>query len=268
MGRTWSRTSVRSASTSIRANRGSIGSRAIRLPISVRRAPSSPRPGARTAPSSTSRSKAAFTPRESGGVRNGKADTSPKPRESICSTTDARLVRRISGSVNSGRVAKSSSAYRRTAIPGAVRPARPARCWADACDTGSIGRRWILLRALYREMRAVPVSMTYLIPGTVRLVSATFVARMTRRRTPATCERSKTRCCSAAESRPYSGSTSVGEASFAYMPRTASIASRISASPGRNTSTSPAGSRSSSRRARVSPSMSSDSSSDASVRGR
>ena len=35
-------------------------------------------------------------------------------------------------------------------------------------------------------MRAVPVSMTYRMPGTVRLVSATFVARMTRRRTPAT----------------------------------------------------------------------------------
>ncbi len=83
----------------------------------------------------------------------------------------------------------------------------------------------------------------------MRLVSATFVARITRRRMPATCDRSNTRCCSAADSRPYSGSTSVGAASFAYMPRTASAASRISASPGRNTRTSPAGSRSSSRRA-------------------
>ncbi len=41
----------------------------------------------------------------------------------------------------------------------------------------------------------------------------------------------------------------MGAASFAYAPRTASIASRISASPGRKTSTSPAGSRSSSRSA-------------------
>jgi hypothetical protein len=41
-----------------------------------------------------------------------------------------------------------------------VRPARPERCWADACDTGSIGRRCTLLRLLYREMRAVPVSTT------------------------------------------------------------------------------------------------------------
>ena len=36
-------------------------------------------------------------------------------------------------------------------------------------------------------MRAVPVSMTYLMPGTVSEVSATFVARTTRRRMPGVC---------------------------------------------------------------------------------
>ena len=50
--------------------------------------------------------------------------------------------------VNSGRVWKSSSPYRRIATPGLVRPARPERCCADACDTGSIGRRWNFARAL------------------------------------------------------------------------------------------------------------------------
>ena len=79
----------------------------------------------------------------------------------------------------------------------------------------SMGSRCTFERLLYREMRAVPVSMTYLMPGTVRLVSATFVASTTRRRTPATVLRSNTRCCSAAESRPNRGRTSVGERSLA-----------------------------------------------------
>src|SRR5690606_5604064 len=101
-------------------------------------------------------------------------------------------------------------------MPSLVRPARPERWFADAWDTASMGRRCTLDRLLYREMRAVPVSMTYLMPGTVRLVSATFVASTTRRRTPATLDGSKTRCCSAADSRPYSGSTSTGAVEERY----------------------------------------------------
>ena len=44
--------------------------------------------------------------------------------------------------------------------PGAVRPERPARWAADACEIGSIGRRCTFVRRLYREMRAVPGSTT------------------------------------------------------------------------------------------------------------
>ncbi len=69
-------------------------------------------------------------------------------------------------------------------MPSLVRPARPARCFALAWLIASIGSRWIFDRALYRLIRAEPASTTYLMPGTVRLVSATFVARMTRRRVP------------------------------------------------------------------------------------
>ncbi len=57
---------------------------------------------------------------ELGGVRT-------TPIEDICSSTDANEVRRISGSVNSGRDSKSSCEYRRMHMPGLVRPARPAR---------------------------------------------------------------------------------------------------------------------------------------------
>ncbi len=45
-------------------------------------------------------------------------------------------------------------------MPGATRPQRPERWFADACDTGSIGRRCTLSRRLYREIRAVPASTT------------------------------------------------------------------------------------------------------------
>ncbi|MEZ5262641.1 MAG: hypothetical protein R2755_12915 [Acidimicrobiales bacterium] len=40
---------------------------------------------------------------------NGKLAMSPRRSAAICKMTEARLVRRISGSVNSGRVAKSVS---------------------------------------------------------------------------------------------------------------------------------------------------------------
>ena len=56
---------------------------------------------------------AASTPsrtwRRSGGSRNAKSSTSPRPSAAICRITEARLVRRISGSVKRGRSSKSSS---------------------------------------------------------------------------------------------------------------------------------------------------------------
>ena len=97
---------------------------------------------------------------------------------------------------------KSSSEYSRIAMPSLVRPLRPERWFADACEIASIGSRCTFERTLYRLMRAVPASMTYLMPGTVRLVSATFVASTIRRRTPATVEGWNTRCWSAEDSRP------------------------------------------------------------------
>ena len=112
------------------------------------------------APSSVSRSSPSFTPRESGGCRNGKSWMSPSPSEIICRMTAARFVRRISGSVYSGLRSKSSSEYNRIAMPGLVRPERPDRCRALAWLIASIGSRWIFDRALYRLMRAVPASIT------------------------------------------------------------------------------------------------------------
>ena len=76
----------------------------------------------------------------------------------------------------------------------------------------------------------MPASITYLTPGTVSEVSAMLVASTTRR---AWCG-SKIRCCSAADSRAYSGSTS----RFG-RPARASAVSLISRSPDRKTRMSP-----------------------------
>src|SRR5665648_516561 len=89
-------------------------------------------------------------------------------------------------------------------MPSATRPHRPARWFADAWLTGSIGSRCTLVALDQREIRAVPGSTTYRTPGTVSEVSATLVARTTRR---VVC-RANTRCCSADDSRAYSGNSS------------------------------------------------------------
>ena len=77
---------------SMRASRGSTGSRAIVRPTFVRRSSSS-------APSSCRPRTASFTARGSGGSMKGKRDTSPSRNARICSTTEARFVRVSSGSV-------------------------------------------------------------------------------------------------------------------------------------------------------------------------
>ena len=81
----------------------------------------------------------------SGGSMKPKSVTSravrATPTDSMCRTTAPKDVRRISGSVNSGRVSKSSREYRRIAMPSAIRPQRPERWSALAWLIGSIGSR-------------------------------------------------------------------------------------------------------------------------------
>ena len=136
--------------TSMRASLGSIGIRAIFWPIRVSLTSFkvclesgfllSGFLGAR-APSSSSSLRPSFTKRLSGGSIKSKFSTVPKRRLAICRITDAKLVRRISGSVYSGRLSKSSCEYRRIHTPGATRPQRPLRWLAAACEIASIGKR-------------------------------------------------------------------------------------------------------------------------------
>ena len=90
-------------------------------------------------------------------------------------------------------------------MPAAIRPQRPARWLAEACEIGSIGSRCTLVRWLYREIRAMP--------GVDDVADARHGQRglgdVGGQHDPrGRCAAAKTRCCSAADSRAYSGSTS------------------------------------------------------------
>ncbi len=101
---------LRPDSRIIRASRGSTGSSASLRPVGVSRGepPLPPVPGAIALSSSSSRTPSA-TFLASGGSTNGKSAIAPRSSAAIRRMTEARLVRRISGSVNSGRARKSSS---------------------------------------------------------------------------------------------------------------------------------------------------------------
>eukprot|EP00403_Amphidinium_massartii_P011992 CAMPEP_0178424838 /NCGR_PEP_ID=MMETSP0689_2-20121128/28417_1 /TAXON_ID=160604 /ORGANISM="Amphidinium massartii, Strain CS-259" /LENGTH=75 /DNA_ID=CAMNT_0020046489 /DNA_START=737 /DNA_END=964 /DNA_ORIENTATION=+ len=63
------------------------------------------------------------------------------------STTEQRLLRIISGTLDSAKsVSKDSLVYRRKHFPGRVRPARPARCIALALEMAETSNdsEWVL----------------------------------------------------------------------------------------------------------------------------
>ena len=161
-----------------RPSRGSIGIEASDRPTLVSS------PFRVTAPSSRSVSYPSRTSFADGCSTKGKESGVPSRSDAICRITLARFDRRISGGVNSGRLANSSASHNRMHSPGAMRPHRPLRWFALDCAIGSTGRRWTRLRGEYRAIRAVPTSTTPRIRGTVSDVSATLVASTIRRRLP------------------------------------------------------------------------------------
>ena len=151
-----------------------------RWPIRVRLA-CAPRPS-RTAPSSASSSRPALMPR---GVRRReereRGDVAEPERDHL--QDDRREVRPQDLRIRVLRAASRSPPPSRGGSRCRRSCARrgPSAGSRDACEIASIGSRCTLARTLYREMRAVPPSMTARMPGTVRLVSATFVASTIRR---------------------------------------------------------------------------------------
>ena len=75
--------------------------------------------------------------RPAGASKNGKSSTTPKRKDFMRNITPAKELRKISGSVNLGRAAKSCSSYKRMQMPSATRPHLPERWLAAAWLMGS-----------------------------------------------------------------------------------------------------------------------------------
>ncbi len=209
------------------ARRGWVGRSSIAAPRAVRRPPAS------SASSRVSRSRASPSARAGGGSSHGRASGSA-PHCATSSSVGARSASRISGGRRSRRAAWVRSLHRRYAVPGATRPARPARWVAASRVTRSVTRRLRPVAGSVRATRASPPSTTTRTPSMVRLVSAMFVASTTFRRPSGSGRRA--RRCSCGERSPYSGSTRASGCRAA----SASCARLISPLPGRKASTSPA----------------------------
>ena len=141
----WLRCSSAKAVSSACARRGCAGSAARARPLVVRRHCKGvpvPSPSlALKAPSVASRSRARSTECAGGGSSHGSATSSAsltQPQRAKESTMGARSASAISGGACSTKRSCSLSLHSRYAVPGATRPARPARCVAELFEIGRV----------------------------------------------------------------------------------------------------------------------------------
>ena len=163
-----------SAASIIADNLGCAPSRAIRRPNSVIRSAVS------SAPRSRSRATPAASVPDGGGSRNAScAGGVPQAAQSRAKPDSSAS--NISGRSKGGRPRCSAVLQRRMAMPGASRPARPARCSAAAREMRMVARCIRPVDGSRRGARRQPPSTTMRTPGTVSEVSAIEVASTTRR---------------------------------------------------------------------------------------
>ena len=161
------------------------------------------------APKSIKVRRARSSERESGASNHGKSAASPHPDARKSNNVSQRSTRRISETSLAGRASWSVFDQRRIHRPGPVRPARPARCSAEACEIGSTKSVSIPRNGSKRAIRAKPESMTARIPGIVTEVSATLVETIIFRFAPGRTARS----CSSGGNSPCKGRHSTPRAS-------------------------------------------------------
>ncbi len=117
------------------------------------------------------------------------------------SSASDRSSRKSSGASCSGRVSKSPLVYRRSTRPARVRPARPARCVAEARLTLASSSRGSPVHGECEARRDSPLSTTAVTPSMVTDDSATLVLRITLR-----CDAGSTaRACASIGKSPCSG---------------------------------------------------------------
>eukprot|EP00962_Isochrysis_galbana_P021197 scaffold6258_cov82-Isochrysis_galbana.AAC.2 len=144
--------------------------------------PSGMFPCSAMAPMQTSRRTASATAAKGGGV-GAPASTLARGRRgaaaAACSASASRLVVWISGMAVAALPLATSSEYKRTTSPGALRPSRPARWAAASAGVSSVRRRVAREFESHSRRRDRPVSTTKDTSGIVSDVSAMELSRCT-----------------------------------------------------------------------------------------
>ncbi len=151
------------------AGRGGRGRRCIAFPSFVRRGPS-------VAPSHSSNDSAAASCASSGRSNQGKVAGSP-PHARMARHAPDRSPRRTSGTSKAASVLCVIADQSRTHLPAATRPARPARCSAEARLMRSVVNVSTPRVASNPARRTRPLSSTTRTRGNVSDVSAMLVAQ-------------------------------------------------------------------------------------------
>ncbi|KAJ8507885.1 hypothetical protein ON010_g18925 [Phytophthora cinnamomi] len=185
------------------ASAGATGNSAIWVPSGSTR-----RHSVSMAPRENNSSRARISASGDGGDTKSKCARSWMPMLSKYKATVARLVRCICGMVSlASLVRKCSCVQRRKHFPGRDRPARPARCFAEAFDTGAVSNASTPVSGLKKASFVKHPSTTNTTPSIVTEVSAIVVATITLRRTPRGAGENAF-CCMCSGSVPYRGTGS------------------------------------------------------------
>ena len=116
-----------------------------------------------------------------GGASSKARSSTGVPHAATCKRASVRSCVAMPGADWAGLRAMSTGSMTRTAMPGPVRAARPARCSKRASEAGTVTSEDNERPASKRGSRARPASTTTDTPGTVSDDSAIEVERITRR---------------------------------------------------------------------------------------
>ena len=162
------------AVSTIWASRAGRASARMAWPIGVMRSPSN-------APRFSSRAFDSLIAGAGGASRKVRLRGSATPQAAQSSTRPVKSASRISGGAKASSAAVCSARHRRRAMPGSVRPARPARWSTAARAARTVSSRVRPVDGSNFGSRARPLSMTTRTPSMVMDVSAMDVARTTLR---------------------------------------------------------------------------------------
>jgi len=132
-----------------------------------------------TQPSCSNKIPASFQEDDGGSSSHDNLSGQSIPHSAHSNTKEVKSVLTISGGISV--VLTSVSFHNLMHLPGPMRPARPARCSALKTDSFLVTSVSIPAERLKLFTRDKPLSITTVIPGTVKDVSAIALERITTR---------------------------------------------------------------------------------------